>query len=85
MTLCIISPGSAKHPWVEYDKVTKRLSDDTYQVISYVDSQNAFGALVRTYYVALVRMNSQDPAVPGSIISLKTGPSWESLKEGNGI
>jgi hypothetical protein len=45
----LISPGSAQ--WAYQDEQSiDQLNDTTYRIISYVDSQNKFGALLRTYY-----------------------------------
>jgi len=43
----LLAPGTAKFPWRfdDYDVVT--LDTDVYRVSSWVDSQNAFGALLR--------------------------------------
>lgn len=46
----LVSPGSAEHPLMEA-KVAK-VNDSTFTVVSYVDSQNKFGAMLRTNYAA---------------------------------
>ena len=51
------SPGSAKHPWASYRGTTTALGNYRYRVTSYVDSQNAFGALLRSHYTCVVRDN----------------------------
>lgn len=43
------SPGSAKFPY-QPDETIEQLNDSTFVVLSYVDSQNDFGGLKRTYY-----------------------------------
>lgn len=43
------SPGSADYPYQD-DKTIETLNDSSFVVLSYVDSQNGFGALMRTYY-----------------------------------
>lgn len=43
------SPGSAQFPY-QSDETIDQLNDSTFVVLSYVDSQNDFGALKRTYY-----------------------------------
>lgn len=43
------SPASAKFPFVGRDEV-RRLEDGGAQIITYVDSQNSFGAMVRTRF-----------------------------------
>lgn len=52
------SPGSAK-----FDSSTDRIiqtNDTTFTVISYVDSQNGYGALLRTHYSCKVIFHSKD-------------------------
>ncbi len=51
----LASPGSAKWPsfW-ERDEHVTALGDKRYRVRSWVDSQNGFGALIRTQYTAVV-------------------------------
>lgn len=43
------SPGSADFPHQSDDSIDQ-INDSTFVVLSYVDSQNTYGALVRTYY-----------------------------------
>ncbi len=43
------SPGSAKFAY-QPDETIEQINDTTFIVLSYVDSQNEFGALMRTYY-----------------------------------
>ena len=45
------SPSSAKFPWIT-DIVAKHTGNCKYQIIAYVDAQNGFGAMLRTYYQA---------------------------------
>lgn len=52
----LVSPGSAEFP----DSFTKRqhtrrMTDQRYRIESYVDSQNQFGAMLRTYFTAEVQ------------------------------
>ena len=47
------SPGSAEFPWFDFQGW--RLGNGHYKIVSYVDSQNAFGALIRTNYVCEVK------------------------------
>ncbi len=42
------SPRSAKFPWFDYSY--KLLGNQKYRITSYVDSQNSFGAMIRTHY-----------------------------------
>ncbi len=56
------APSTAKFPW-KADSVTKE--GDGWRVRSHVDSQNGFGAMIRSKYVCVVRHNG--------------GRSWECL------
>lgn len=46
----LIAPYTAKFPWYSDDFVNER-ENDRWVVISYVDSQNAFGAMLRTPFI----------------------------------
>jgi len=48
------SPGSADFPFGGYRHVTE-LGGKRYKVKSYVDSQNAFGAVVRTHFEGVIK------------------------------
>lgn len=48
------APSTAEFPWYSSESVTP-LGEERYRVQSYVDSQNSFGAMIRTKYVAIVR------------------------------
>lgn len=65
----LISPGSAKFPGIfkRYDHV-KYLTEQKYSIISYVDSQNSFGALLRTNFTGVIKQISEDE---WELISLK--------------
>ena len=52
------SPSSADFPWGT-DCVSK-VSENTYIINSYVDSQNSFGAMLRTNFSCQVTLNSDD-------------------------
>ena len=56
------SPSTADFPWFDW-QVTKadQAKDIRYVVYSYVDSQNGFGATVRTKFRVVVRFNGGDP------------------------
>lgn len=43
------APGSAKFPYQEEDAIDQ-LNDSTFVIVSYVDSQNDLGVLIRNYY-----------------------------------
>jgi hypothetical protein len=55
------APSTAQHPWL--DQRVVRLPDMvTFEVTSYVDAQNAFGATIRTAYRCQVRHDgASDP------------------------
>ena len=52
------SPSSAKFPWAFTDYVHR--NGTTYTISCYVDSQNSFGAMIRTYFDATVKEVSED-------------------------
>ena len=56
------TPRSAKFPGMfEHAKNTTRIGQQSYKVVSWVDSQNAFGAMVRTrYYMELTQTGPDD-------------------------
>jgi len=45
----LVSPGSADFPFLGDDQINQ-INDSTFYIQSYVDSQNKFGALLRTNY-----------------------------------
>ena len=47
-------PRTAKWPWISYSKVTVHLGNGCYQISSYLDAQNGFGAMVRINFVCVV-------------------------------
>jgi predicted RNA-binding Zn-ribbon protein involved in translation (DUF1610 family) len=53
------APRTAKWPWGYTDYVT-HLGDGRYKIKAYVDSQNAFGAMIRTHFTAEVRWTGGD-------------------------
>jgi len=63
------SPGSAKHPWAAPEETTTYIGNNQYRVESHVDSQNSFGASVRTRYVAIVQV---DGAGKTTVVKLTT-------------
>lgn len=54
------SPSTADFPWESYTDVTKELRKNEFQIKSYVDSQNSFGAEVRTHYDCNVIVTDPD-------------------------
>ncbi len=50
------SPSTADFPPTS-DAVVERRADNTYKVSSYVDSENGFGATIRTAWIAVFRLN----------------------------
>jgi len=55
----LISPGSAKFPWYN-ENMVKDLGEGRYTYTSYVDSQNSFGALVRSNFTCTVKYSGND-------------------------
>ncbi|MDO6518604.1 hypothetical protein [Zobellia uliginosa] len=51
------APATAKFPALFKSSVTKK-SSDTYYVSSYVDSENDFGAIIRSNYVVVLKQKS---------------------------
>jgi hypothetical protein len=47
------SPSTAKFPSLNKSKVKK--SNNVYEISSYVDSQNGFGAIIRSNYIVKIR------------------------------
>ena len=55
------APSTAKFPWNYRDDDTKILKEGTtYTVVSYVDAQNSFGAMLRKYYAGQIKQVSAD-------------------------
>ncbi len=50
----LAAPSTARFPWPSEHDV-RELGGGRYSVSSYVDSQNVFGAMVRTHYTAIVQ------------------------------
>jgi hypothetical protein len=47
------APSTAKFPWMSNSQVSvKYLGDCVYEISAYVDSQNSFGAMLRSRYYA---------------------------------
>lgn len=51
------APSTAKFPVYTQAKVTH--SGDVYTVVSYVDSQNGFGAILRSYFKVKMRLRGE--------------------------
>ena len=64
----LVSPASAEHPWVSSKDVTHDLGANRYRVLSYVDSQNIYGVVLRTQYNCVVERSGETLKV----ISLET-------------
>lgn len=47
------APSTAKFPWYSADKVVR--TGKRYKITSYVDSQNSFGAMIRTPFICIIR------------------------------
>ncbi len=55
----LVSPSTAKFPWSGPSEHVTR-NGQVYTVKSYVDSQNAFGAMIRTHFTAKVKQTRKD-------------------------
>jgi len=55
------SPGNADFPLMETDSIPS-INDTTFVVVSYVDAQNSFGALLRAYYRCVVVVSDSGSA-----------------------
>jgi len=49
----LVAPSTAKFPWGTKGYVTK-IDDNTYKINAYVDSENSFGAMIRTNFSCTV-------------------------------
>ena len=54
------SPATADYPWAKTDDTVTELSDNKYKYRSYVDSENSFGANVRTNFEIVVQYAGDD-------------------------
>jgi hypothetical protein len=53
------SPSTAEFPGIfEKKSHITVLEEQTYKINSYVDSQNSFGAVIRTHFVGMVKQTS---------------------------
>lgn len=50
----LVSPSSAKFPWFD-ESMVMQVGEDTWVINSYVDSQNKFGAMLRTNYIVKIK------------------------------
>ncbi len=53
------SPKSAEFPYEKEAYSILHLNGDTFMVTSYVDAQNSYGALLRSNYVSVVRIDDK--------------------------
>jgi len=60
----LISPKSADFPWLDYNCWRDAKDSNTFLVKSYVDAENAFGAMIRHKYECKLRYISGDWADP---------------------
>ena len=57
----LVSPSSAKFPYINSEQVkVEKIEKNKYFVDSYVDSENSFGAMIRTYYSCTVTLFEDD-------------------------
>ena len=68
----LVSPATADFPFL--DRQTQLLGNNSYRVISYVDSQNALGATLRTNWICDIQFNGGDEFVQNNwtLIDLQT-------------
>ena len=60
------SPSSAKFPYITDNLVViTKIKENEYFVTSYVDSENSFGAMIRTFYTCRVILNGDEYTVEG--------------------
>ena len=57
----IKSPSTADFPWTP-DEGSHQVNANTFIVMSYVDSENGFGALKRTHYICQITFSGDDNA-----------------------
>jgi len=70
----LVAPATADFPTI--DKVTfVKKNENTWGIVSYVDAQNSFGALIRTYYSCKLVENEDTWA----LLYFKTGDSFEEV------
>ena len=55
-----VSPSTIDWPWADYDKTVKYVGERKYIVRQYFDSQNGFGAMVRTKFTAIIQHGEDD-------------------------
>ena len=53
------SPGTAKFQFLDSENI-ENLGNQTYRISSYVDSQNSFGAVIRTNFIGLIKQTSHE-------------------------
>jgi flagellar basal body-associated protein FliL len=56
----LVSPGSAKFEWISEPDCKISKDGFEYTISSWVDSQNSFGALIRTRFTGVVRQVDKD-------------------------
>lgn len=60
------SPSSAEFPFGRAAGWARQMPDQNYLIRSYVDSQNGFGAMIRTWYVCGIQYAGGEPLRPSS-------------------
>ena len=55
-----VSPATVKWPRADYDKTVRYAGERKYVVRQFFDSQNKFGAIVRTKFTAIVLHDTDD-------------------------
>nr|WP_315152322.1 hypothetical protein [uncultured Flavobacterium sp.] len=62
------SPSTADFPW---DIEPVKANDSTYTIVSYVDSQNGFGAMIRANFMVEVTIDRQTKNTKAKLIMLE--------------
>lgn len=60
VTAMLKAPSTAKFPRGSADNILFSPEENSYTVISYVDAQNSFGAMIRTNYICVVAADNMD-------------------------
>jgi hypothetical protein len=66
ITSTLKAPSTADFPFLDF--TAENLGNNRYKVTSYVDSQNGFGAMIRSNWQTVLKYNSGDTANPSSWI-----------------
>lgn len=76
------SPSTAKYP-VANEASIKRYSDNSFQVSAYVDSQNGFGAMIRSEWTIFLKFEGDSVKTRGVIFDGEVLYKEESIEPGS--